>query len=131
VSGGPTGGEFESMGGAAPLQRCRLPRDTDHLERRDVHADVRQAWRDWSSAVGLNQMIFPFARLAGPSLAGAVISLWGLGWCFHLNALSSTAEEIRAGRERTRTESHERCVKLTERRSNARSGRFRSFSGSC
>ncbi len=43
---------------------------------------------DVASAVGLNAMVFPFARLAGPALSSLVIALLGLSWCFFLNTVS-------------------------------------------
>jgi MFS family permease len=41
-----------------------------------------------TSAVGINSMIFPFARLAGPPLAGLSIAAFGLAGCFIVNAMS-------------------------------------------
>ena len=40
------------------------------------------------NAVSLNSVIVHTARIAGPAVAGAVISLWGVGPCFLLNAVS-------------------------------------------
>lgn len=41
-----------------------------------------------TSAVGLNAMVFPVARLAGPPLSSLAIAGLGLAWCFFLNAAS-------------------------------------------
>jgi MFS family permease len=41
-----------------------------------------------SSAIGLNTMMFQFAAVAGPSLAGLVIAGWGIGWVYVINAIS-------------------------------------------
>ena len=41
-----------------------------------------------SNAVSLNLIIFNIARIAGPALAGAAISVIGIGPCFLLNAAS-------------------------------------------
>jgi MFS family permease len=41
-----------------------------------------------SSAIGLNTMMFQFAAVAGPSLAGLVIAGWGIGWVYVVNAIS-------------------------------------------
>src|SRR5688500_10483408 len=42
-------------------------------------------------AVSLNSVIVHASRIAGPAVAGAVISLWGVGPCFVLNAVSFLA----------------------------------------
>jgi MFS family permease len=39
-------------------------------------------------ALGLDQAMFSAARVIAPAIAGVVISLWGVGWCFALNAVS-------------------------------------------
>lgn len=46
---------------------------------------------DLSNAVALNSSIVNIARLAGPALAGIVLSSLGAGICFSLNALSYLA----------------------------------------
>jgi predicted MFS family arabinose efflux permease len=46
---------------------------------------------DLPSASALNGIEFNFARAVGPALAGAVISLWGVGRAFLLNTLSFVA----------------------------------------
>jgi len=43
------------------------------------------------NAVSLNSVIVHTARIAGPAIAGAVISLWGVGPCFLVNAVSFAA----------------------------------------
>ena len=43
------------------------------------------------NAVSLNSVIIHASRIAGPAVAGAVISVWGVGPCFALNALSFAA----------------------------------------
>ena len=43
------------------------------------------------NAVSLNSVIIHASRIAGPAVAGAVISVWGVGPCFALNALSFIA----------------------------------------
>ncbi len=41
-----------------------------------------------ANAISLNTMMFQFASVAGPSLAGVVIATRGVGWVYALNALS-------------------------------------------
>lgn len=43
------------------------------------------------NAIALNSMVFNLARIVGPSLGGITIVLFGVGWCFLLNALSFIA----------------------------------------
>jgi MFS family permease len=43
------------------------------------------------NAVSLNSVIVHASRIAGPAVAGVVISLWGVGPCFVLNAASFVA----------------------------------------
>ena len=43
------------------------------------------------NAVSLNSVIVHASRIAGPAVAGIVISLWGVGPCFALNAASFVA----------------------------------------
>ncbi len=43
------------------------------------------------NAVSLNSVIVHASRIAGPAVAGVVISVWGVGPCFALNALSFVA----------------------------------------
>ncbi|NNM68352.1 MAG: MFS transporter [Spirochaetales bacterium] len=40
------------------------------------------------NAIALNSAVFNGARIFGPALAGLVMALWGVAWCFTLNALS-------------------------------------------
>jgi MFS family permease len=40
------------------------------------------------SAISLNSSVFNGARIIGPGVGGVVIALWGVGWCFGLNAVS-------------------------------------------
>ncbi len=44
-----------------------------------------------SSAIALNSSMVNVARLVGPSLAGAIIAIWGEGLCFVFNGLSYLA----------------------------------------
>lgn len=44
-----------------------------------------------ANAIALNSSLFNSARLIGPPLAGALISLVGEGWCFFLNGVSYLA----------------------------------------
>lgn len=46
---------------------------------------------DLGNAIALNSSMFNGARLAGPALAGVVISIFGEGLCFVLNAVSYLA----------------------------------------
>ena len=41
-----------------------------------------------SNAVSLNSALMTSARVVGPVFAGALVSLFGYGWCFSLDALS-------------------------------------------
>jgi MFS family permease len=43
------------------------------------------------NAVALNSSLFNTARIFGPALAGVVIALVGVGWCFTINAVSFLA----------------------------------------
>lgn len=43
------------------------------------------------NAVALNSSLFNTARIFGPSLAGIVIAVAGVGWCFTINAISFLA----------------------------------------
>jgi MFS family permease len=43
------------------------------------------------NAVSLNSVIVHASRIVGPAVAGVVISVWGVGPCFALNALSFVA----------------------------------------
>ena len=46
---------------------------------------------DLSNAIALNSLMFNAARLIGPPIAGVLITLWGEGICFTVNALSYIA----------------------------------------
>jgi MFS family permease len=46
---------------------------------------------DLSNAIAINSSMVNSARLVGPSIAGILISLFGEGWCFLLNAVSYIA----------------------------------------
>ncbi len=46
---------------------------------------------DLGNAIAINSSMVNGARLIGPSIAGILISLFGEGWCFLLNAISYTA----------------------------------------
>src|SRR5205823_6584861 len=43
------------------------------------------------NAVALNSTLFNLARLFGPALAGVVIAIAGVGWCFAANTVSFLA----------------------------------------
>lgn len=43
------------------------------------------------SAISLNSSVFNAARIVGPGIGGVIIAVWGVGWCFALNALSFVA----------------------------------------
>jgi MFS family permease len=63
---------------------------------------------DLPSASALNGIEFNFARAVGPALAGAVISLWGVGRAFLLNTLSFVAVIYAVAR--WKREQHEHTV---------------------
>ncbi|MGH7911026.1 MAG: MFS transporter [Candidatus Dormibacteraceae bacterium] len=44
-----------------------------------------------TNAVSLNSSLFTSARIIGPSIAGALIALVGIGWCFTVDAASYIA----------------------------------------
>ncbi len=46
---------------------------------------------DLGNAIAINSSMVNSARLIGPSIAGILISLFGEGWCFLLNAISYIA----------------------------------------
>jgi MFS family permease len=46
---------------------------------------------DLSNAIAINSSMVNSARLIGPAIAGILISLFGEGWCFLLNAISYIA----------------------------------------
>ncbi|OYV64458.1 MAG: MFS transporter, partial [Gemmatimonadetes bacterium 21-71-4] len=46
---------------------------------------------DLGNAIALNSSVFNAARVVGPSIAGVLISVVGLGWCYLLNAVSYLA----------------------------------------
>jgi MFS family permease len=46
---------------------------------------------DLGNAIALNSSIFNLARIVGPAVAGAVISVTGEGWCFMIDAISFLA----------------------------------------
>ncbi len=47
--------------------------------------------KDLPNAIALNGTVFHAARLVGPALAGALVSLYGEAWCFGIDALSYVA----------------------------------------
>jgi len=47
--------------------------------------------QDLGNAIAINSSMVNMARLVGPSLAGAVIALWGEGYCFLIDGLSYLA----------------------------------------
>lgn len=44
--------------------------------------------RQFPSAVAISSIAFNLSRFAGPTLAGFVIALWGLGWAYIINAMT-------------------------------------------
>jgi MFS family permease len=46
---------------------------------------------DLSTAVALNSTVLSMARIIGPAIAGVMIAVWGLGWCFLANGISFVA----------------------------------------
>jgi MFS family permease len=63
-----------------------------------VDTPARQAFmvelvgkEDIGNAIALNSSVFNAARVVGPSIAGVLISLVGLGWCYFINAVSYVA----------------------------------------
>jgi MFS family permease len=63
-----------------------------------IDSPVRQSFvvemvgrEDLANAVGINSTIFNFGRIAGPAVAGVMISAVGTGWAFIANAASSVA----------------------------------------
>ena len=46
---------------------------------------------DMINAIALNSTMFNFARVAGPAIAGLIVSQIGEGWCFLLNGISYLA----------------------------------------
>src|SRR5213078_4094524 len=47
------------------------------------------------NAVALNSSLFNLARIFGPALAGVLIAAVGAGWCFAINALSTSLRRPR------------------------------------
>lgn len=62
----------------------------DMPARHAMQADL-VGLEDLQSAVSLNSSAFNAGRMVGPALAGAVVALWGEGWCFAFNAVSYLA----------------------------------------
>jgi MFS family permease len=46
---------------------------------------------DLRHAISLNSMMFNLARIMGPAIAGLLIAVVGVGWCFSIDALSYAA----------------------------------------
>ena len=60
----------------------------DAPSRQSMVKDLIDSPRDLANAIALNSMSFNVARIVGPALAGIVMALWGVGFCFLFNALS-------------------------------------------
>jgi len=60
----------------------------DAPSRQSMVKDLIDSPRDLANAIALNSMSFNVARIAGPALAGLVMALWGVGFCFLFNAIS-------------------------------------------
>jgi MFS family permease len=60
------------------------------VERPALQAILSQYARpdEIPSAVGLNSMLNPIARLAGPPIASVLIGTIGIAWCFYVNGVS-------------------------------------------
>jgi MFS family permease len=46
---------------------------------------------DVANAVSLNGAVNNGAKILGPLVAGAIVAVWGIGWCFVVNAVTSIA----------------------------------------
>lgn len=44
-----------------------------------------------SNAIGLNSTVFTSARIIGPAIGGVVIAMFGVSWCFFINAVTFMA----------------------------------------
>jgi len=60
----------------------------DMPTRQSFVVDLIEDKKDLSNAIALNSSIFNTARLIGPTIAGILISLFGEGICFLINAIS-------------------------------------------
>jgi len=60
----------------------------DNPARHSFVVEMISSREDLGNAIALNSLVFNFARLIGPSLAGILIALTGEGVCFLLNAVS-------------------------------------------
>jgi transporter, major facilitator family len=60
----------------------------DAPTRQSIIKDLLDEPQSLPNAIALNSMSFNVARIVGPALAGIVMALWGVGFCFLFNALS-------------------------------------------
>jgi hypothetical protein len=63
------------------------------------HRALIEDKRDIGNAIALNSSMFNAARLAGPSIAGAIIAVSNEGWCFLVDGISFLAVIGAAGDE--------------------------------
>ena len=63
-------------------------RSLDSPSRQSMVKDLVGEPQSISNAIALNSMSFNVTRIAGPALAGLVMALWGVGFCFLFNAIS-------------------------------------------
>ena len=63
-------------------------RSLDSPSRQSMVKDLVGEPQNISNAIALNSMSFNVTRIAGPALAGLVMALWGVGFCFLFNAIS-------------------------------------------
>jgi MFS family permease len=63
----------------------------DMPARQSFVVDMVESREDLPNAIALNSSMFNAARLIGPSVAGALITLCGEGWCFATDAVSYLA----------------------------------------
>ncbi|CZE50756.1 MFS transporter [Campylobacter geochelonis] len=60
----------------------------DAPSRQSIVHDLIDDKKNLPNAIALNSMSFNVARILGPSLAGLVMALWGVGYCFLINSIS-------------------------------------------
>ena len=60
----------------------------DAPSRQSMIYDLIDNKCDLPNAIALNSMSFNVARILGPSIAGFIMAVFGVGWCFLINAIS-------------------------------------------
>lgn len=63
----------------------------DAPSRQSMIYDLIENKENLPNAIALNSMSFNVARIFGPALAGAIMAIFGLFWCFLLNSISYLA----------------------------------------